>query len=323
MYILKIDNREHKCIALIEHMQEQYFAGLDIKIEIVPLNLGDFSLCKRNKIQSIDNGTEYNDEEIIIYERKSIPDLASSIKDGRYSEQSMRLDSISLHNHNIIYIIEGNIEKIGFGAKYNKMSSQTLYSALTSISLFKGFSVMRTFTITETVNMLLQSVKKIVKELKTGKNLYYNLERNENNQQHMNNLSGEHEHNNLVQKGGITVNIPEYTTNTQIFNTNDVNKNYVNVIKKVKKENITPQNIGEIILSQIPGISTATALAIMSKTKTLRNLLYSLEQDPDYLLDIKMKSKSGSERKISKSAIQSIKTYLLTGIEQDKVILDI
>ena len=33
-------------------------------------------------------------------------------------------------------------------------------------------------------------------------------------------------------------------------------KTYTNVVHKVKKKNITPENIGEIILSQIPGIST-------------------------------------------------------------------
>ena len=37
------------------------------------------------------------------------------------------------------------------------------------------------------------------------------------------------------------------------------------VVKKVKKENITPENIGEIILSQIPGVSSHTSQIIMNK----------------------------------------------------------
>ena len=40
-------------------------------------------------------------------------------------------------------------------------------------------------------------------------------------------------------------------------------------IKKVKKENITEDNIGEIMLCQIPGISSVTSLAIMEKFKTI------------------------------------------------------
>ena len=40
-------------------------------------------------------------------------------------------------------------------------------------------------------------------------------------------------------------------------------KRYSEVISKVKKKNIRPDNIGEIILSQIPGISSKTSAAIM------------------------------------------------------------
>ena len=48
---------------------------------------------------------------IILIERKSLNDLESSIKDGRYSEQSIRLNSSEIHNHNIYYLIEGNIQQ--------------------------------------------------------------------------------------------------------------------------------------------------------------------------------------------------------------------
>ena len=55
--------------------------------------------------------------------------------------------------------------------------------------------------------------------------------------------------------------------NENIFNTELTNKlkpaDYCNVVKKVKKDNVTPGNIGEIILCQIPGISSITAIAIM------------------------------------------------------------
>ena len=47
-----------------------------------------------------------DDKTICILERKSLPDLLASIKDGRYEEQSFRLSNngeCSLHN--VIYII--------------------------------------------------------------------------------------------------------------------------------------------------------------------------------------------------------------------------
>ena len=40
-------------------------------------------------------------EEKLVIERKSINDLLSSIKDGRYAEQSYRLNGLPNHNHNI------------------------------------------------------------------------------------------------------------------------------------------------------------------------------------------------------------------------------
>ena len=52
-------------------------------------------------------------------------------------------------------------------------------------------------------------------------------------------------------------------------------KDYCTVVKKVKKDNITTDNIGEIMLCQIPSISSTTALAILSQFKTLPNLIKS------------------------------------------------
>ena len=59
--------------------------------------------------------------------------------------------------------------------------------------------------------------------------------------------------------------------------------NYCNLVKKVKKDNITPGNIGEIILSQIPGVSSVTAIAIMSKFTSFYNLIESLQKNPGCL----------------------------------------
>ena len=69
----------------------------EIKLESLPL--GDMILLDKEE------------KEKVIFERKSLYDLAASIKDGRYKEQSFRLNQCNLHNHNIIYIIEGDLEK--------------------------------------------------------------------------------------------------------------------------------------------------------------------------------------------------------------------
>ena len=46
-------------------------------------------------------------------------------------------------------------------------------------------------------------------------------------------------------------------------------QSYTNVIKSSKKSNITKENINEIMLSQIPGVSSIIANAIMVQYKVL------------------------------------------------------
>ena len=130
--IIKIDTREQelfkKCESTIAAVQK----FTDIKLISETLPLGDII---------INDGTN----DCIIVERKSLSDLASSIKDGRYEEQSYRLNGSDHHNHNIVYLIEGDMYR--FNTFKDRIDKQTLYSAMFSINYFKGFSVMRSNTI--------------------------------------------------------------------------------------------------------------------------------------------------------------------------------
>jgi ERCC4-type nuclease len=88
-------------------------------------------------------------------------------------------------------------------------------------------------------------------------------------------------------------------------------KDYVNVVKKIKKENITPDNIGEIMLCQIPGISSITALAVMNKFKSISNLIKEVETNMECLKDLSYTNSKGQIRKINKSCILNIVKFLL------------
>jgi ERCC4-type nuclease len=101
----------------------------------------------------------------------------------------------------------------------------------------------------------------------------------------------------------------EYCENTNTHEATD--KDYISVIKKVKKDNITPDNIGEIMLCQIPGISCVTALAIMDKFKTISNLITSIEKDEKCLDNIVYTTSKNQQRKINKSSILNISKFLL------------
>ena len=101
---------------------------------------GNISIIKENL--PIGDIIIYTDEgeEIAIIERKTLQDLAASIRDGRYNEQSYRLNNCKLHNHAIYYLIEGDINRFR-PSRYGKnpVTKKALMSAMTSISFLKDF----------------------------------------------------------------------------------------------------------------------------------------------------------------------------------------
>jgi len=257
-----VDNREHTLIKLLKALSNDY--NFTDTIEVSTLEIGDIV------IQS-EQG-----EELLILERKNIADLASSIRDGRYAEQSYRLNGNSLHNHNIIYLIEGRVSQ--YNGKYTKVKPSTIYTTMFSVNYFKGFSVFRTFDITESAEFILRLTDKLRREqMKYG---YY--------------------HEKHVAKP----------------------INYVDVVKKTKKDNITPKNIGPIILSQIPKVSVKTANVIMLKYKSLSCLIKSLEENSSCLNKLTYKTRSGNERRISKPAVSNIIEYLLDESKTETIKID-
>ena len=80
--------------------------------------------------------------------------------------------------------------------------------------------------------------------------------------------------------------------------------------QKIKKDNVTVENIGEIMLCQIPGISAASALAILAQFKTLPNLIKSIQEDEKCLQNVSTVDSNGKSRKISKTVIAKLVEYL-------------
>ena len=275
--LIKIDTREQELFTKCQQTIESVLKFKDIKLISQPLPLGDII---------INDGTN----DCVIIERKTFADLAASIKDGRYEEQSYRLNGLPHHNHNIIYLIEGDINR--FNTFKERIDKQTLYSAMFSINYFKGFSVMRSNNLEETSMIACNMVYKLVGGLKSGKIAFYKTVDNSLNNQN----------NNTNDKDNNETKEEEKKEATE--------KDYCSVIKKVKKENITPDNIGEIMLCQIPGISSASALAILSQFKTLPNLIKSIQTDETSLNNICTTDPNGKFRKISKTAIATIIKFL-------------
>jgi ERCC4-type nuclease len=153
--IIQIDNREKDLISLFE--KNNYNESIH-KIEQKQLQIGDVIL-KNNE-----------EKEQIIIERKSLYDLASSIKDGRYKEQSFRLNNCSVPNHNIIYLIEGDWEN--YDANKGRMNKDTLLSACITLNHYKGFTIWQTRNTYDTVIFITQLANKVEKMNRSEKPFY-------------------------------------------------------------------------------------------------------------------------------------------------------
>jgi ERCC4-type nuclease len=108
--------------------------------------------------------------------------------------------------------------------------------------------------------------------------------------------------------GGNVHKLPVVTNAGEIAQVS-TEQNYCTVVKKTKKDNITPDNIGEILLCQIPGISSTTALAIMKNFTSFAHLMDEIKTNPGCLDNLTCES-NGKTRKISKKCLESIVSYL-------------
>lgn len=263
---------------------------------------------------------------VLIIERKSLSDLLASIKDGRYEEQSYRLThSSNMPPHSILYIIEGQFSQLR-----TSMEKKIVYSAITSLNFFKGFSVIRTNNLVETAEQIVWMAEKIERNFLRCVFPYY-LQPQYCKYMQMPEPTANAPIDNIEEDGeerprvSILENIMNPTASTapaivgEMFTVPPENlppsaeitsANYCTVVKKVKKDNVTPENIGEIILCQIPGISAVTAMAVMKKFSTFPNLIKELQSNPQCLEDIQCDTK-GKVRKIGKNCVENIKKYLL------------
>ena len=250
-----------------------------ISIEVKPLDIGDYEIY-------------YLDDDLIpsvIIERKSLADLESSIKDGRYKEQSFRLDKSAIHNHNIIYLIEGNIQNYR-----NSNFRQTIYSTMFSLNYFKGFSVICSNNQIETGEIVYNFIQKLGKE--SGKQGFY---------QNVTTTIEEEQEKQEKQEQEKDKSQEKEKQEEQLEQSND----YLACVKTSKKSFITTENIFELMLMQIPGISNVSANAISGKYANMDNLLQSLKNETCKEEFSMIRLSNG--RKLNKNIVESIQKYLL------------
>jgi crossover junction endonuclease MUS81 len=288
---IKVDSREKDLVSKMSFYISTIPAFRNLKVITESLPIGDVIISGNNN------------EDILIIERKTIIDLLSSIKDGRYEEQSYRLNGTALHNHNIMYVIEGDVNKMNM-FRETKFEKLTLYSAIFSLNYYKGFSAIRTFTLDETALFICNCTSKLMKGESTDRKAFYS-NKSVSPINVINSITETHETTDHESDEN-----PEQSEQSE--QSNDASsKDYIGLVKKVKKENITPENIDEIMLCQIPGVSTATAISIIKKFNNIGNLLKCLEENEKCLNDVTNLNNKGQTRKITKTSIANIIKFLL------------
>ncbi len=226
----------------------------------------------------------------IVLERKTIKDLASSIKDGRYKEQKARMLANKKPNMILIYIIEGYMDRkeqkndIVCGIPMN-----TLISSMMNSMIRDNIYVYKTFTHQETC--------------KTLQVLYDKLLNNPDTFIPQNILE-----------------MPVQPIQTKIDNDKF---HYSEVVKLKKKDNLTPDVCFITQLSQIPRISNNSAKQIASQYKNMINLCkewekYKTENEkPElFLKEFKITGKNEKVRNLGTKSSTMLYNYLF-GIETE------
>jgi len=216
--IITIDNREGKIITELE-------TNPVFSYNKANLDIGDFRIIL--------------DKTQILIERKTVDDLISSIKDGRYKEQKCRLINEQKNNVKVIYLIEGDIWKT------KKFKPDTLFSVIVNTMIRDNIFVYVSKDVAHTILF----IHKIYKQLDKNRDAFIHADV-------------------VATPDGCDVegDTPEDTS-------------YAQYIKPNKKSNITPKICFINQLRQIPGVSYTIAIVLADKYETMKNLVTTATRD--------------------------------------------
>ena len=249
MISLIIDHREQ--------LLKQYFQQLP-EVSFENLDLGDIQF-------------KYQDQIIFIIERKTLQDLADSIKSGRYREQRVRLLQTISPSSRILYLIEGilpNQESI------HRIPYTTYLGSYINLLIRDNLKLIQTRDSQETIQFV---------EL-----LYQKLQKLTPNSH-------------LLQFSEKII-TSELSSN---------NQEYLQTIKAKKKDNLDPASCYILQLAQIPGISTTIATQIASHYPSFKKLYQCYEDSDSLAIqNITYPTTTGKDIRVGPKRSQSIYNYL-------------
>jgi crossover junction endonuclease MUS81 len=220
----------------------------------------------------------YHEYEFIL-ERKTIADLLSSIKDGRYKEQKIRLVSYmkeKMSHRRIAYILEGDVfaESSIF---YSESDKNTVLGFLVSSNMRDNIPIFHAKDRHSTKSILEKLTYRLMKDTKD----FFPK---------------------AIQNGGGSAS----SASSEIQHPPILDEPYTATIKMKKKENLNSSSWWLLSLTQIPGVSHSMAEMIIITYPTIESLI-SQYQNPDIpltnkemlLADIRI-SPSDTARKLGK-----------------------
>lgn len=289
---LELDYRESHLIDILKTKSE-----LKPIMEVKNLDIGDII---------ISNGSHK-----LIIERKTVNDLVSSIKDGRYREQKMRLLSYQKKNINsrIIYLIEG----YELSARL-KNEQSALHGSLISMSLRDNIPIFRTKDVSNSVVFILRLYSRMTKN---AAELFPIVSRSESDIKSISiGIKSDADDNVTVNqmRDGDNKDVRQIDLRGSGNITTNTSKCYLDNIKIKKKENITADNWFTLALANIPGISINIAKTITSKYEKMQDLIDAYEKideekyKENLLCDIKI---IDTNRKVGKVISKKVYDYLI------------
>ena len=247
MLKIVLDVREKN---LIREMNVKCRAGAgdaELSLEVQQLNLGDVLLYSGSNL-------------LAVIERKTVQDLESSIRDGRYREQCSRLKSLPIEDRKVIILVEGNYSTHVPSRFGRGLPKESLVGAQISMWFREGFTVVNTWDVQMTALYIECAIRKIHRLT-------------------------------MENKESATRLLP------------------TPALMPTPQSTRTPENAVLMILCQVPGISTKTALAIQAHFPSIKTLLDKLEENPQ-CLDAVMLTSGTKTRALPKNCKTNIKLYL-------------
>ena len=227
--IINIDSREIELLKFCQLLN----TDTDISLVNLQLNLGDLIINNQ-----------------VIIERKTLTDLASSIRDGRYKEQSFRLQKALEEGFKVIYMIEGNID-LYVGNVPKETLVRTFYSLMN-----KGFNVFLTKNVKETAYFIIQFSEKIKTQKTTNLGNYEDIEGIVHKQKNTNLTRDNISIFMLSQLPGIsnvtaTVIMDKYKHISKLIKDLDVNPNCLEEFEYINPKNNKPKKLNKNVIKCI------------------------------------------------------------------------